>query len=129
MFRLNDPILIPHLDFLRSFFVDPPISGGRPLPADTGLVAVLCTGLSNKRSPPGPADSAATRRLKTFPRNYRIEERGEGETLTPLSSDITPRDIMRGQWLPAPAPRTHPDTATEDDTLHKRSQYLSCTKI
>ena len=75
MFRLNDPILIPHRDFLRSFFLDQPISGPRPpdqLTHGPELVVVMHrAALGNKRSPVPAIAIARTpsrERLKEIPK-------------------------------------------------------------
>ena len=75
MFRLNDPILIPHRDFLRSFFLDQPISGPRPPDQVTHgpeLVVVMHrAALGNKRSPVPAIAIARTpsrERLKEIPK-------------------------------------------------------------
>ena len=108
MFRLNDPILIPHRDFLRSFFLDQPISGPRPpdqLTHGPELVVVMHrAALGNKRSPVPAIAIARTpsrERLKEIPK--KLSEGGGDVTSTPWV-------IRQGQWPPPPLPSSDDDT-------------------
>ena len=81
MFRLNDPILIPHRDFLRSFFEDEPISGPRPPHQLTPCLLrwwLLCTEPARRWVTKEARCSVTIARtpavasvLRKFPRNYR----------------------------------------------------------
>ena len=74
MFRLNDPILIPHRDFLRSFSWDQPISGSSSLTSwHLGPCVMHGAALVHKRSPVPAEDSGNTQPsvLRKFPRNYQ----------------------------------------------------------
>ena len=108
MFRLNDPILIPHRDFLRSFFLDQPISGPRPpdqLTHGPELVVVMHrAALGNKRSPVPAIAIARTpsrERLKEIPK--KLSEGGGDVTSTPWVT-------RQGQWPPPPLPSSDNDT-------------------
>ena len=104
MFRLNDPILIPHRDFLRSFFLDQPISGPRPpdqLTHGPELVVVMHrAALGNKRSPVPAIAIARTpsrERLKEIPK--KLSE--GGRVLSPVHHGSPDRVSGRPRLSPA----------------------------
>ena len=111
MFGLNDPILIPHRDFLRSFFVDQPISGPRPpdhltpslLSPLVAVSPVHGAALCNKRSP--VPILAGTPSRASWGNSQEIFEGGEGhcEHRTPDRVSVLPRLPTADDDTPLPS--------------------------